>query len=314
VCRSPDYRPACRSKRLRCGQSQGFNRAVAVPAAGLLGYCSAVPRRELIDRVLTGLPASSDSVAYPDHPLLLRGPDILASINSRLTAYFILDEHVRRLPVKFLSNVVLSRLALPAGTNFVLILGNEAIIRDVDSNIFEEVTPVSNDELAKFPAGRMRESQGGEIMESLRRPHNERFGRAWSPASEQTERRRRVVDRPTSIRGFDSGIPRARVSYMDFHEGRFILDSPSPERRISTRDLLERASNAAVQVDYWLDLGVPGVEEVANIMRSRDAYLALHESRIPFPGEARRFDALKPFRAAAFAGFAVGRVEDSDDI
>jgi hypothetical protein len=40
-------------------------------------------------------------------------------------------------------------------------------------------------------------------------------------------------------------------------------------------------------------------------MRSPNSYLALHESRLPLPTEVRRFDVLKPFRAVAFAGFAV---------
>ena len=85
---------------------------------------------------MAGLPASSDSVAYPDHPLLLRGPDVLASVRSSLTAYFVLDQPVSHLPIRVLSNVVLSRLALPREANFVLILGERADIRNSDSEAY----------------------------------------------------------------------------------------------------------------------------------------------------------------------------------
>ena len=273
-----------------------------------------MPRRELIERILERLPASGDSVAYPDHPLLLRGPDILASINGRLAAYFVLDEHVQRLPTELLSNVVLSRLALPVETSFVLILGRRATIRSADSEIFEEVAPVPVNELAKFPAGRMRESPGGALMESLRGPHNERFGSAWASTSQSVQTRQVGVDRPTSLWGFDYKVPQIRTPFLSLQEGRFILTSPDPGSGISTRDLLGRASNAAVKADYWLHLGVPGVEEVARIARSSGVYLAMHESRIPLPEEARKFDVLKPFRAAAFAGFAIRKAEGRNDI
>ena len=92
---------------------------------------------------------------------------------------------------------------------------------------------------------------------------------------------------------------------MDFSDGKLILAPPGPDSHISTRELFDQATNVAVQADYWLDLGVPGIQEVAQAMRSDSAYLALHESLIPLPSEARQFDALKPFRAAAFAGFAI---------
>jgi hypothetical protein len=271
-----------------------------------------------MERVLAGLPASSDSVADPDHPFLLHGPDVLASINGRLTAYFILDEQVSRLPMRLLSNVVLARLALPLGTSFVLILGEAAEIRESDSQIFEEVVAASANKLAKYPAGRMRESRGGEAVEVLRTPHNERFGMAWSLTSERRgrkrrERRRVISDRPTSIGRLDVKAPRISAPYLNFHNGSFILTQPAPEIKASARELLERASYRAVQADYWLDLGAPGVGEVAQVMRSRNSYLALHQSKIPLPVEVRRFDVLKPFRAAAFAGFAVGRTEDPND-
>ena len=270
-----------------------------------LGYCSYVSRRDLIERVLAGLPASSDSVAYPDHPLLIRGPDILASINSRLTAYFILDQRVRRLPPRLLSNVVLSRLALPRQTNCVLILGDGASIRDNDSEVFEEVAEISAKQVGGIPVGRMRESWGAEVMESLRKPHNERFGRAWASTAQRRDARHGVSDRPTSIREFETNLPRTRSRFMDFDNGRFILSPPSPDSGIRTRDLLDRATHIAVQTDYWLDLGVVGIGEVAQVMRSQDTYLALHESRLPLPTEVHKFDVLKPFRAVAFAGFAV---------
>jgi hypothetical protein len=261
-------------------------------------------RRDLIERVLAGLPASSDAVAYPDHPLLIQGPDILASSSGALTAYFVLDRHVRRLPLKMLSDVVLSRLALPRQTSFVLILGNEAGIRDEDSQIFEEVAALSADQFGGVPNGRMRESWGAEVIESLRRPHNERFGMAWASAVRRRGASRGVADYPTSLRAIEADLPYTRSRFMDFNEGRFIVSPPTAGGRVRARDLLDRATHVAVQVDYWLDLGVAGIGEVAQVMRSPNTYLALHENRLNPPTEVHRFDVLKSFRAAAFAGFS----------
>ena len=126
-----------------------------------------MPKRNLIARVLEGLPASSDSVASPDHPLLLRGPDILASVNDRLTAYFVLDQPVRRLPARFLSTVLLCRLALPRETSFILVLGEETLIRPSGVEIFEEVIQESAARLPGIPIGRMSESRNYEYIEPL---------------------------------------------------------------------------------------------------------------------------------------------------
>jgi hypothetical protein len=265
-----------------------------------------VSRRDLIARVVSGLPARSDSVAYPDHPLLLHGPDIVASIDSRLTAYFILERRVRQIPGSMLSNVLLSRLAFPRETTFVLILGDaDAVIRASDSEIFEEVDQITNNQMATYPIGSMRRSSGAEAIEQLRTPHNERFGRAWRSRASRRDARSRGDRYPTSIARVGFNVARSRSRFLDFDNGRFILGQPNTERNMSARDLFDTATNAAVRVDYWLDLGVPGIGEVAQVMRSDSAYLALHESTIPLPTEVRRFDTLKPFRAAAFAGFAI---------
>jgi len=266
-------------------------------------YCSGVSRRDLIERVLEGLPASSDSVAYPDHPLLLRGPDILASINNRLTAYFVLDQHTQRLPVRLLSNVVLSRFALPREANFVLILGERAGITITDSEIFEEVAQISERRASRTPVGRMDRSRSADLIESLRRPHSERFAKAWASTARRREAPHRMAGNPTSFRVLSSNPP--RTSYMDFDSnGRFILSPPSAGSRIRVRELFDRATHVAVRTDYWLDLGVAGVGEVAQLIRSDSAHLALHENLVSLPTEVRQFDAFKPFRAAAFAGFA----------
>ena len=124
-------------------------------------YRSNMARRDLIERVLAGLPAMSDSVAYPDHPLLLRGPDILASIDSRLTAYFILDRPVHRIPVRLLSDVVLSRLALPMKTSFVLILGPNTKLGVVMPTSLKRLPKYH---LISWPAFRLAEFRSRELL------------------------------------------------------------------------------------------------------------------------------------------------------
>jgi hypothetical protein len=262
-------------------------------------------RRELIERVLTGLPAGSDPIAYPDHPFLLQGPDVLALTNGSLTAYFVFAERARRLTANFLSNVVLSRLALPRDTGFVLILGEEARLGEHDWQLFEQVVEVPKRRDLRIPAERTDEPLSAQIIEPLMRPHYERFAQAWASTAGNRRLSRRMPGEPTSARPLRDHPPRAR--YVEFRDGEFTLPQPDPASRQSIRTLLSKATRIAVRADYWLDLGVPGIGEVAQLVRSQQGYLALHRNQMPLPTETHQFDALKPFRAAAFAGFATSR-------
>jgi hypothetical protein len=86
---------------------------------------AAVPislRRRTIERELRDeLPSSYVIVAAPDHPLLIEGPDVLVGGEGNLVAVFTpkaSERHSReRLSVRF----VLSRLALPPQTRYVLL-------------------------------------------------------------------------------------------------------------------------------------------------------------------------------------------------
>lgn len=57
----------------------------------------------------------------PDHPYLLQGPDVLAGGNGKMLAIFVMKTVEQRAPVHLMVRAVLSRLALPAHTIFVLV-------------------------------------------------------------------------------------------------------------------------------------------------------------------------------------------------
>src|SRR5690349_16920357 len=109
-------------------------------------------RAELVRTVVEGLPTRSASVSSPDHPLLLRGPDILALIDGELTAYFVIGQRTRQV----ISRVVLSRLAYPPGTSFVAVLDRSVTLDDEYAALFEEVVEISNARAMSFPSGAMR--------------------------------------------------------------------------------------------------------------------------------------------------------------
>ncbi|MGR6320780.1 hypothetical protein Q2K19_21875 [Micromonospora soli] len=67
----------------------------------------------------------------------------------------------------------------------------------------------------------------------------------------------------------------------------------------------------AARLDYCLDAGVEGFSEVEANMRTHGLHLALHYNRLPALPGTRAFDALKPIRAAAFAGFATDLEDQS---
>jgi hypothetical protein len=265
-------------------------------------------RSELVRAVVAGLPTRSVSVASPDHPLLLRGPDILALIDGELTAYFVIGQRTREI----VARVVLSRFAFPAGTSFVAALDQSASLNDEYAALFEEVVEISGVRAVSFPAGRMYDSAGAELIDSLRFFHHERYGEAWAVTTNRWHRRRKIPGEPSSLFAMTGARPTAR--YADFHDGSFIFVPPDSASWRSLSPSLSNVTEVAARYDYNLNRGIAGLAEVSRLTNSANAHLALHHSRINSPVRASRFDALKPFRAAAFAGFATADWRYSDDI
>src|SRR5713101_2853298 len=83
-------------------------------------------RRRLEGTLRRELPGSYLTVSGPDHPLLLRAPDLLVAGEGKLSAVFIPTAHERRNPDALTARLILSRLALPRDTRPILIVESEA--------------------------------------------------------------------------------------------------------------------------------------------------------------------------------------------
>lgn len=268
-------------------------------------YCSDMSRADLVRSVLASLPTRTDSVPFPDHPLLLHGPDILASMDGALVAFFVLSRSMRQV----IPDVVLSRLALPAETRFVLALSESFSVSEVDISFFDQVIVMADRENAIIPTVPTVQQDGAQLIESVRFFHHERFADAWAYTTGRWHRKRKTPGEPSSLYGEIAG----RTSqYIDFHNGEFIFTPPSAASWRSIRPSLYSAATTAVRADYNLERGISGLAEISRLTSSGRAHLALHRGRLPSHAAAGTFDALKPFRAAAFAGFVTRGLEDFD--
>ncbi len=254
---------------------------------------------------MAGWPAGSDFVVDPGHPLLLRGPDVLASYRGTLTAYFGFTQQSRRPLASLLPKVVLSRFALPAGTSFVLALDPPADLADEEASLFEELVVAADERLAHVPIGRMSTSAGAEATEPLRMFHHERFAEAWALSTRGRKPTRRTRGEPASFYGQRAlRLTRAMARYTGYDNGQFYFVSGESGRENYPRTWLSSATDLVVRIDYDLDDGLSGLSQISGLTLSGNAYLPLHGNSISIHADPREFDALKRLRAAAFAGIA----------
>lgn len=251
---------------------------------------------------MASLPTQASSVSFPDHPLLLRGPDVLASIDGALMAYFVLSRSMHQM----ISDVVLTRLALPAETRFILVSDVPLSPDDEVISFFEEVVLTGMGQ-REAQVSNVARADGTQLLESLRVLHHERFADAWATTTGRWHRRRKTPGEPSSL--FSSGIGWNR-RYMDFHDGEFIFSPPPQASWRSITPSLHYATISAVRADYNLGSGITGLAELSRLAEAGTTHLALHRGRLPSRAPVDTFDVLKPFRAAAFAGFATKGLED----
>jgi hypothetical protein len=266
-----------------------------------------MPRAELVRTLVAGLPARSDFVDSPDHPLLLQGPDVLALIDGGLTAYFLIGQQIRRIA----SRVVLSRFAFPPGTSFVAVLDRQVPLEGEYSELFEEVVHINDRGAGHVPAGRMRQSPGSELADSLRFFHHERYAEAWALTTKRWHRKRKTPGEPSSLYAMTEAGPSAR--YVDFDNGSIFFSPPDTADWRVLRPSLSSVTDIAARYDYGLTRGMEGLSEVSRLANSSVTHLALHHSRLNVAARSSTFDAMKPFRAAAFAGFETMNWRYSDD-
>ncbi|QJY45141.1 hypothetical protein [Pseudonocardia broussonetiae] len=159
---------------------------------------------------------------------------------------------------------------------------------------------------------------GSDVVEELRPFHSERFAEAWELTADPKARTRRRRERSglstaeygqrqrnmryRSVDELDdeSGVPDWPLPAASVGDGRPDARVAKPVRPLT----LDRSSLEAVRLDYSIEQRDDRIAEVATMLRSNDAYLAVRENRLNRASSSRRFDALKPVRAAAFAGIA----------
>ncbi|MFC9877890.1 hypothetical protein [Nocardia salmonicida] len=271
-------------------------------------------RRDLVQALARSMPDQDNVVVYPDHPLLVRGPDVLARDDHGLVAYFVFaTRDPRPGSVASRTRTLLSRLALPEGTEFVLVCESRGLeLRDVDVELFDAVRyggpPMRYHRSSLEPSGF---TPGGVVAE-LRPFHMRRFGDAWAMRNEDqqlelltqddgSERLSRGV--PISVLGgrWVDQWPRLPNS-MDFSRGVLYASPRSiPSNRTAVIRQIGQWISAAVDVDYPSTLDSLSVAVAALHLHS--AYLPLHRAWTGPLFEGKATDILKPYRAAAFAGF-----------
>jgi hypothetical protein len=253
----------------------------------------------MVRAVLASIRHSDELVPFPDHPLLLRGPDVLASNDGRLVAYFVFSRPMNGV----IADLILARLGLPSETRFVLASNEQPTLSDDSLAFFDEIMLMrgrSDQELGTMPIDRTGNFQ---VIESIRGIHHERFADAWASTTRHWHRRRPTPGMASSL--LHAERSRLMAKYMDFDNGELIFAPPDSATWRSEAASLRSAMTAAVRADYNLDNGTDGMFEVSDLIRSGDAHLALHRGRLHYRPQVRSFDPSKPFRAAAFAGFAM---------
>lgn len=269
-------------------------------------------RRDLVQALARSTPDQANVVVYPDHPLLVRGPDILARDDQGMVAYFVFaTRDPRPSSTSSRTRTLLSRLALPDGTRFVLVYESRALeLRDDDVELFDavwrDVPPVRNGGLE--PSG----FTPGSAVAELRPFHMDRFGDAWALRN-MGQQSKSLMQEDGSER-LSQGVPLSMLDErrrsrgprlprtMDF-DGGVLHASPrsEPSDRSAVIRQIGQWISTAVAVDYPATLD--SLYAAASALHSRDAYLPLHRAQTGPLFEGKASDILKPYRAAAFAGF-----------
>lgn len=245
---------------------------------------------------------AAKAVAYPDHPLLARGPDILGQDNHGLVAEFVYGDSSEIPTAKRESvRVLLARLALPKGTRFVMrLIGDNPPIGG-GSVLFDELLISSR---RGHVERELLGNDASELTDVIRPFHFERFTEAWTRPVAGADRRARV-GRST----FSRSTPELsrRPSWLDADEEGIVARIDRSDRSRSVLPKVQTLATATTFYDYGLRDGLVGLQETAQLLAGRVSHLALHTLTLDqHLDHARRSgDPLKAYRAAAFAGAEV---------
>lgn len=239
------------------------------------------------------------SVAYPDHPLLSRGPDVLGQDRTGLVAWFVYTSGSPSPRSKRESSrVLLSRLALPSGTRFTMVLVDRGLPESREAELFDDVEVRSHrgelTDRAHFG------DDASPVVEHLRPFHFDRFSEAWTGQA-RPDRDRSGWSSLMLRHGQLGSLPR----WADLEDGRLVARLGAGNRSNALSRVQTLAAMTAT-ADFGLARGLAGLRETTELLEARDVHLALHSLEFEGAGpRARTTDPNKVLRAAAFAGAAV---------
>lgn len=261
-------------------------------------------RRNIVRALERELTSNFQIVREPDHPLLIRGPDILIGSDRGLLCVFLPSSDERTSNSSLQTRLILSRLAMPPATCNVLVLEAELdqSLGDKLGHDFSEV--LSLDESKELVA---LSKEAAVIGERTFLPHEiivgarAKFADLFqvTRAMRLVEQRRRKdnnllaqrVNPSKPARRSDTRYLAEDVVVAEFGEGRISTNSVAPLAR------------QQIEAGYVLDRGVP--------YPTGDAPygLALVEQLPTY-----RSDPDKILRAAAFAGWAFVESDEELDL
>lgn len=264
-------------------------------------------RRELIRAFGRHWFGKDAFVAYPDHPLLSRGPDILGRDEKGIVAAFVYSSPWSRpTSPREQSRILLSRFALPADTAFWLIVADGSLpMSDDDVILFDMFLTLTQGDDRKAESS-VVDSGIHAVLPVLRKFHTERFAAAWAPDNVPNLSEVRKPGFPTSA------IHHTRYSFggnwlNHAPDGSLSAAIAGGQSRAQLVSRVRSFSTVATSVDYGIAAGAQSLFDTADILKNGDGHLSLHRADIAtnFLRSTTSNDVLKPFRAAAFAGAAV---------
>jgi hypothetical protein len=239
-------------------------------------------RRSLDAQLKRALSNEFVVVPSPDHPLLLRGPDLLVGGRGGITAILCPTAQERAKPNLALARFALARIALPSHARFVLIADDkdepvaELLVRDVGAVISLH----SGRERAELSAIAQNPSRLKQaiIPEKLRMQAHERFS--------VTYRVSRAARRPAR-----------RISPFVFTE----FSTTSSRKVVGRPRDFARLSLVGSERSYRVDNGIP--------YATGEPSAPVVAEKLPiFPGDPDKYA-----RANAFAGWAITAGEQPEE-
>lgn len=249
--------------------------------------------KELVETMST----VGEALAFPDHPLLLSGPTLLALAENVLTASFVYTSGSR--PVSSVAEqarVLLARLAYPRHTVFEAIFEDGSLFERVDLGLFDSYRVGAPRALSRPDGDDASRNRTSSAVERLRGLHFARFA-----ANQQGAFRERPEGARASFTLFSAGTT-PRYKFVDSDPYNLTAYVPEGPRAL-TINRMQRVAETFTASDYGLGQGISAVIDVAGSVPD-GVYLEQHalHSHLAFASEDIGVDASKPLRAGQFAG------------